>query len=300
MVRAFITEKQVSQEFWYFAVRHSAMMLNQVPGRLGLALTTPFELVHNSKPDSNTWFELFSIRYFNHDTDNAESHSKLQAHTLGGIAVGRDDRSNSIIFYNPITSSYYRPPDFRINESRLPINNFPNSLRFDGGLTCGLLRNKTDPIHEPFPPGTRVSIQNIDTPARGTIKNIPIPVSPILRNAASPSTEALEDDSITSDEQKSPPYVILLDSGTKVERSYDNLIKDSRDDTSPPKSPSNAATLEGIPHFLRHDSKVMMDHKGGFYKGYINYSSESGFQFIVRRNSRSRKVDFSVPLPDFK
>ena len=78
------------------------MMLNQVPLQLGLKLTTPFELVHNSKPDSKTWFELFSIGYFNHDTDNAKSCSKLQAHTLDGIAVGRYDMSNSIIFYNPI------------------------------------------------------------------------------------------------------------------------------------------------------------------------------------------------------
>ena len=74
------------------------MMLNQVPGRLGLKLTTSFELVHNSKPDSKTWFELFSISYFDNDTDNAESRSKIQAHTLDGISVGRDDRSNSIIF----------------------------------------------------------------------------------------------------------------------------------------------------------------------------------------------------------
>ena len=97
---------------WYFAVRHAAMMLNQVPGRPGLTLTTTFELVHNSKTDSKIWFELFSIGYFNHDTDNSESRSKLQAHTLDGISVGRDDRSNSIVFYNPVTSSYYRPPTF--------------------------------------------------------------------------------------------------------------------------------------------------------------------------------------------
>ena len=160
------------------------MMLNQVPGRLGLKLTTPFELVHNSKPDSKTWFELFSIRYFNHDTDYAEICSKLQSHTLDGNLVGRDDRSNSIIFYNPITSSYYRPPDFRLNESRLPITNFTNSFRFDGGLTCGLLINNINPIHESFPQGTRVSIQHDDAPDRSTINNIPIPVSQILKCAA--------------------------------------------------------------------------------------------------------------------
>ena len=135
MARAFINETQVRRVLWYFAVHHAAMMLNQVPELRGLKLTKPFELVHNSKPDSKTWFELFSIGYFNHDTDNAESCSKLQAHTLYGITVGRDDRSNSIIFYDPITSSYYRPPAFRLDESILPITNFPNSLRFDAGLT---------------------------------------------------------------------------------------------------------------------------------------------------------------------
>ena len=54
MLRAFITENQVGRELWYFAVRHAKMMLNQVPGRLGLKLTTLFELVHTAKPNSNT------------------------------------------------------------------------------------------------------------------------------------------------------------------------------------------------------------------------------------------------------
>ena len=115
------------------------MMINQVPGRLGLKLITPFEIVHNTKPNYNTWFELFSIGYLNHETDNTESRYKLQEITLYVIAVGRDDKSNFIIFYNPITSSYYHPHAFRLNESIIPITNLPNSLRFDGGLTCGLL-----------------------------------------------------------------------------------------------------------------------------------------------------------------
>ena len=145
-----------------------------------------------------------------------------------------------------------------------------------------------------------MSIHYKDIPTRGTIKNIPIPLSPILRTATSPFIENLEHESITSDDQKSPPYVILLENGITVEISYNDLIKDSRDDTSTPKSPSNAAALEVVTHFLFHDSKVTMDHNGEFHKGYINYSPENGFQFIVRRNARSRKVDFSVPLPDFK
>ena len=112
-------------------------MFNQVLGCLDL--TKHFELVHKSKPDSKTWFELFSIGYFNHHIDNTESMSKLQAHTLYGIAVGKYDKSNFIILYNPITSSYYGPPAFYLDELRLPITNFLNHLRFGGGLTCGLL-----------------------------------------------------------------------------------------------------------------------------------------------------------------
>ena len=68
------------------------MMLNQVPGFLGLKLINPFELVHNTKPDPKIWFELFSIGYFNRTIDNIESRSKLQVHTLDGIAVGRDEK----------------------------------------------------------------------------------------------------------------------------------------------------------------------------------------------------------------
>ena len=91
-----------------------------------------------------------------------------------------------------------------------------------------------------------------------------------------------------------------MESGTTVENSYDELIQAGQDDASPSKSTSNAADLGGIPNFLRHYSKVTMDHKGAFHKGYINYSPEFDFQFIVRRNARSRKIDFTVPLTDFK
>ena len=137
--RSYITEKQVGREFWFFAIMHAAHIINQIPGRLDRKLTTPFELVHGVKPDSKTWFELFSVGYFNHKTDSNTSQSKIKDQSLDGIAVGRDDTSNTIVFYNPLTKSYYRPPAFRLDEGRLPVTNFPNNIKYDGGLTCGLL-----------------------------------------------------------------------------------------------------------------------------------------------------------------
>jgi hypothetical protein len=61
MDRSYITEKQVGNEFCFFVIKHSAHMLTQVPGHLGMPLTTPFELIYSTKPDSSTWFELFSM-----------------------------------------------------------------------------------------------------------------------------------------------------------------------------------------------------------------------------------------------
>ena len=43
-----------------------------------------------------------------------------------------------------------------------------------------------------------------------------------------------------------------------------------------------------------------MDHKGVFHKGFIHYYPEFGFQFSVRRNTRSQKIDLTVSIPDFK
>ena len=69
---------------------------------------------------------------------------------------------------------------------------------------------------------------------------------------------------------------------------YDDLIKAGQDDASPTFSTNNSAALEVIPHFLCHGSKFTMDHKGELHKGYIYYSPEFGFQFAVRRNTRSQ------------
>ena len=89
--RAYVTKKQVSHEFWFYAIRHTAMMLSQISGRLGRKLTTPYEIVHGIIPKSETWFELFSIGYFYHDTDDDESRFKTQMHTMDGTVVGQDD-----------------------------------------------------------------------------------------------------------------------------------------------------------------------------------------------------------------
>ena len=205
----YIIGKQVGCEFWYFSVWNTTIVLNQVRVWLGLKLKTLFELVYNTKPDPNTWFEIFSIGYFNHSIDNKESLYKLQSNTLDGIAVGHNDKSNSIIFYNTPTLSYYIPPAFRLDKYRLMIIKSPKSLRFYGGLTCRQSRNTTDPIHELFPLGTHVSIQHNGYLVQDTINNIPLPVSTILQLSASPTSNDSDNISISSKNQTQRHITLL-------------------------------------------------------------------------------------------
>jgi hypothetical protein len=132
MARAYTTEKQVGREYWWFAVHHASHMINQIPGRLGRKLTSPFELVHGTKPDASTWFELFSVGFFAQDSDDGDTRTKTQAQTSAGIAVGRDTRANTVVFYNPLTRSYYRPPNFKLDEGRLPLTVFPSPYGLRG------------------------------------------------------------------------------------------------------------------------------------------------------------------------
>ena len=54
MARVYLTEKQTPQEYWYWSILHVSRMLNHVPGRLNINMTSPFELFHGTKPDPCT------------------------------------------------------------------------------------------------------------------------------------------------------------------------------------------------------------------------------------------------------
>ncbi len=69
MARAYLTEKQMPRSFWFYAVVHSARMMNAIPGKLGGKLASPFLLAHSVGHDDWTWFPLFLVCYFHHERD---------------------------------------------------------------------------------------------------------------------------------------------------------------------------------------------------------------------------------------
>jgi hypothetical protein len=296
MARSYLTEKQMGREFWFYAVKHATCMINQIPSRLGRKLVSPFELVHGVKPDSTTWFELFSIGFFKVDSSADGKHSKTQPMSLAGIAVGRDDSSNTMLFYNPLTKSYYRPQAFSLAESRLPLAHWPTCLCPDGSMTCGLLCHNTNPVPEPFPPGTRITLNRNDRTVHGTIAHIPAPsVSPIIASAvdspqSSDNAGGLPPDSTAT-------YIIHLDDGTTTECDFAELAPI---DTTQLTSSSNEVPnpFKSLPAWLQQDSKVTMDCCGAYHKVYLHYCPVHGFQFVVKRTARSAKIDWKEPLHD--
>jgi hypothetical protein len=157
MSRAYLTEKQMPRSFWYYAIKHSAQMMNMIPGRYGGKLASPFMLVHGVRPDQRTWLPLFSICYFHHEKYSDVQCSKNEAHTMDGIVIGRSPTSNAIVIYNPRNQRYYEPDSYKFDTYRLPSSVYP-TIVYDGGLFVSLHRDYAPSISEPYPPGTRVRI----------------------------------------------------------------------------------------------------------------------------------------------
>jgi hypothetical protein len=70
MSRAYLTEKQMPCTFWYFAIKHSARMMNMIPDKYKGKLASPFMLVRGVCLDPRTWLHLFLLCCFHHKKDS--------------------------------------------------------------------------------------------------------------------------------------------------------------------------------------------------------------------------------------
>ncbi len=147
MACAYLTKKQMPRSFWFYAVVHSAQMMNAILGKLGGKLASPFLLAHGVGHDERTWFPLFLVCYFHHEWDGDVPRSHCQSHTMDRIAIGRSPTSNAMLVYSPRTKKYYKPDSYRLDPYRIPSLVYP-TLRYDGGLFCSLLRDENVPMEE--------------------------------------------------------------------------------------------------------------------------------------------------------
>ena len=83
-------------------------------------------------------------------------------------------------------------------------------------------------------------------------------------------------------------YGILLDNNATVEVIYEDLDIFGASGSSTSTNAMDHITsmpADGLPAFLQLSSKVTMDRDGEFQKGFIDFSSEVFFRFVVKRTA---------------
>ncbi len=271
MSRAYLTEKQKPRSFWYYTIKHSARMMNMIPGRYRNKLASPFMLVHGVHPDQRTWLPLFLICYFHHEKDSDTQCSTNQAYMLDGIVIGGSPMSNAVLVYNPCNQLYYEPDSYKIDPYCLPSLVYPTII-YNSGLFVSLHRGDTPSISELYPPGTRIeepSSSNNNITRSGTVMDIPL------------------------DPTTSPHYLVRCNDGTTKSvpaSKMPSLIPKPHDTTS------DSSHL--LPPFLRLNSKITFEPEGQFQKGYLTKSPEGTFCFSYKSHVNKKHPNWSVPLPN--
>jgi len=281
MARSYITDMQMPRCYWYWALRHAVHVINYLPCTVNGLSTTPHELVYGIKPDYRTLFRLFSTGYFKHDRDGTRDRDGItESKSMSGIAIGRDRKSDGLIFYCPHTKQMYTSGDYKLDEGRNTPNTF--NLHYEGGIFVGLYDSSQNTSQvEPFPQGTSVvwplkDANNNTINMRGTVISVPLPLS---------------DCQLPTSADDAPPYIIKLVDGS-VHRVSPLLM----DDIVAPYHKSNPGVA--FPTWLGNSQKVMYFKDGVYVKGVMEYDLDSHSWHFSQHHRNGTEL-WGVDLPNF-
>ena len=132
MARAWIANKLLPSNFWWFALRHAVMVSNYLPIRINNILTSPHYIVHHRRPDLRNLIPLFAVGYITKYKDGTHTRHNIDSHSICVILIGKDHKSNSLLFYHPPTKKIIASDTYRLDDT-LPTGPIFR-LEFDGGL----------------------------------------------------------------------------------------------------------------------------------------------------------------------
>ena len=105
--------------------------------------STPHFEFYGEKPDYRILFPFGAIGAFRRARDGNHTRTNYDSQCMLGIALGRSEFTNGMIFYNPELDSFCVSADYLIDKRRHIGEAFP-SIRYNGGLTTSVLLNKKD------------------------------------------------------------------------------------------------------------------------------------------------------------
>ena len=113
MARSFLTEAKLPKKFWFWAIREANLFLNVLPitqqqdGTDDPALiSTPHFEFFGVKPDYRILFPFGCIGASRRPIDGNHTRNNFESQYMLGIALGRSEYTNEMVFYNPILDSF--------------------------------------------------------------------------------------------------------------------------------------------------------------------------------------------------
>jgi hypothetical protein len=219
--------------------------------------STPMELFYGVRPDYRILFRFGSVGYFRRTTETSgKEKSKFSSKSHIGIALGRSDYTNGMMFWDPTTSCFSVSSDFRLDPDRGLGDPFPG-IHYDGGMGPSLVSGDKAP-KEPFPPGCPVFALVDDDIYEGTVVSVPTP--------------------------NCDWYSILPIGGTAETFTVAPCDLCSPDDPMVPLDRHLAASTEfpALPPWLKQDSQVTIEADGASRHGFLSLSDHGTWEFVQR------------------
>jgi hypothetical protein len=285
MARGLLAEAQLPKRYWFWAIREVVLPMNllpvQVPQPDGTkACSTPHKLFYGTKPDYRVMFHWGSYGYYHRPQDGGRGQrTKFESKGFTGIALGRSDVSNALVFYNPTLQKFSTSADYLLNANKSIGSAFP-SLHYDGGLHIRLYSNPKEDTLEPYHISSAVFVQ-LSTTANG-------------QEMTAPGTVV----HIPSDSDGEQYYRVRLDGESQT------LIQCERSQLRSPGEPILSGTEDEQsyapepPEWCRVGVKVTLLVGDKYYKGALDLDDDQEWIFVVRDRNGKVVMDYTlVDLP---
>ena len=277
MTRNWLTSSLLPSKYWWFGVKRAIEIQNLFPVKRNGKLTTPHELVFQSKPDYRVLFPMFSTAYIKQNRETGGHHkNKWRSKTLKCILVGTDNKSDGFLFYHPPSKQILTGNNGYRLDTYLPAG--PQfSETYDGAFTFNTQSDR-DNIHRPlmFEESDSVFIKHNNTYIEGKILAAPL-------------------------DDESEPYTIQECTSGNIREVNAEDISD-HDPTRIPSDPPPDTTAHPFPllPWIQPNSKAtlyipkQMSHPK---QGHLNYDKGTeSWSFTPGRHNNKPPI----PLPNFK
>jgi hypothetical protein len=226
MARNWLASAELPATFWFYAVKRAAEVSNYFPYKLeNGTYTTPFELVHQRKPDLRVLFKLFGLAAVRRERVGDTSLTKFDSQTLPMIAIGKCPLSDGIQFYNPVNGTFISSIDYRFQ------NHITSGTKFGYKYQPGLFIYRLDESNNIFTPKFSLDSENLvhshSPPHRAKIVGIPTYQRPNI-------------------------YTVLFQDGSITEYSTDDDLLEA----IPTHSDTPEPTL--LPHWIQQDANATL------------------------------------------